>query len=137
MHWSTPYLHKPWSPAGYGPQSFNCWGLVWHVYRNHFGVTLPMYPSINAERLREVSREIAAHESEWIECKEPQDGCVVGLSTGQALHHVGIYIAADSGLVLHASAGNGVIAQSLAELRASGWNRISFYQHHKWPDSSK
>lgn len=137
MHWAVQYLGKPWQIDGFGPESFNCWGLVWWIYRRHYATELPQYAGINPKDTPARTRAFttASGAGDWLPLAAPADGCVVGLSAGRLIHHVGIFLAIDGGLVLHACDGKGVLCQSLPALRASGFNRISFYQHSSWPQN--
>lgn len=134
MHWDVQYLGKKWTVDGFGPDTFNCWGLVWWVYRKHFNCELPKFtisPDANAEVVRAFT--FASGSAEWFELPKPLDGCLVGMSSHKLIHHVGIYLAVDGGMILHSSRGKGVLCQSLPALRAQGWNRLSFYSYAKCP----
>lgn len=136
MHWSSQYLGKPYDVDGYGPDAFNCWGLVWEVYRAQFGIDLPKYGHVDPRQLPQIVRQIASEECQWERITEPKDGCVVGLSSGRSLHHVGIYLDVDGGLVLHARDQAGVIATPRAHLARHGWGKVNFYLHKSWRTSS-
>lgn len=134
MHWALPYVGLPWSLDGFGPRAFHCWGLVWHVQKEHFGREVPQYALVSPSDKLRVAREMdgAEHGGDWVELDEPAEGCVVGLSSHRVIHHVGVWTEADGGLVVHSSEGKGVLAQSLSALRANGYNRITFYAHRTW-----
>ena len=137
MHWAVKYIGLPWTPQGFGPQEFNCWGLVWWVQRNQFARDLPQHAFVSPYDRVRMAREMetAVHGSDWLELPKPMDGCVVGLSSSRIVHHVGLYADVDGGLVVHSCEGKGVLAQSVSNLRATGWNLIKFYAHRTWPTS--
>lgn len=137
MHWALQYLGLPWTPQGFGPTEFNCWGLVWHIQKERYNREVPKHAFVSPyDRLR-LTREMerATHGTEWIQLDKPQEGCVVGLSTSKLVYHVGVYLDIDGGRILHSCEGKGVLAQSLPSLRANGWSLIRFYTHRSWPTS--
>ena len=131
-HWAYDYLNKPWLIGGRGPDNFDCWGLVYCIYRDRYGILLPAYPTITSKNMLAVTKAITsgAAESDWVKLKEPIDGCVVALSKNtKILHHVGIYLDIDRGVLLHATDAGAVIAQSMHDLNRFGWRRIEYYKH--------
>lgn len=130
-HWSTPLLSLPWEAGGRGPTTYDCWGLLVKVYRERLSIELPEYNTIDPTNLGVCSREISLQASSmWTQIEKPVPLCAVGLSRSiKFLHHVGIYIPEDSGLILHCHEESGVIIQSEQELRHQGWRRIEFYGH--------
>ena len=131
-HWAFDYLNKPWQIGARGPDYFDCWGLVYCVYRDIYGILLPSYPGVDAKNLLRVTRAITdgATDSNWVQIDQPVDGCVVALSKNKkVLHHVGLYLAIDSGCVLHATDAGSVIAQPLHDLHRLGWSRREYYTY--------
>lgn len=109
---------------------FDCWGLLWFIYLNYFGVELELHP-VDPIHHEEVAKRINAgvDDGQWVRLMKPVDGCAVALSKSKVFHHVGIFTSIDGGLVLHAHDSGRVVAQSLAGLRSQGWSRIQFYKH--------
>lgn len=109
----------PFVSGGREEQGLDCWGLVQKVFRDIHQVELPSYPGIEAESTssvaRTMTREIA---QKWEAIEKPEDWCVVTLSGGSIVHHVGIYTPA--GRVLHSVPGSGSVHQSISGLRAMG-----------------
>jgi cell wall-associated NlpC family hydrolase len=137
MHWSNKYLGLPWVIAARGPFAYDCWGLVQAVYINEFGINLPTYPGIEFETklalAKLVEQEVTKAESRWKVEPTPIDGCVVAMSSHKAIHHVGVFIDVDGGLILHTQKGTGVVAQKQSTLKSVfRFSRIEFYSH-KWP----
>lgn len=133
MHWATKYVGKPWVSGARGPDVFDCWGLLYWVYLERYGVELPLYEGIDAQNLSLVTRMInagAQEHQQWSRITDPHDGCAVGMSSNIFFHHVGIYCAVDGGMVLHCADGRGVVAQSLVALKSQGWNRVEYFSHH-------
>jgi len=131
-HWAQQYIGRRWVSGARGPLTFDCWGLVWWIYKHHYAIELPEYPGLDAENIKLVGKLLTAGEKkEWTRILKPVDGCVVGMSQNKIFHHVGIYLDVDGGLVLHAYKGSsGVISQRPSNLRSQGWNRIEFYQYN-------
>lgn len=112
-HWAVKYIGLPYANGARGPDVFDCWGLVWWVQKHEFGRILPEFPVL------ECAPEIKAQLKEWSQVETPSDGDVVVMNGGR---HVGIYMDADAGLVLHARGGFGpfkatIGAQSLDVLK--------------------
>lgn len=134
MHWSSQYLNRPWVGGTAGPHAFDCWGLCVWVQRQHYQRECPIYDLVNPrdKPLVAVTMERALASHKWTQLQTPADGCIVALGQARDIHHVGIYIAADGGLVLHTQENSGVRAQPLRLLKTFGWNRIEFYLHRSW-----
>ena len=75
--------------------------------------------------------ELELKTGNWIRLTKPQDGAVVRLSD----FHIGIYLAADGGMVVHSHSRHGVKAQHPAVLRSFGHCVSEFYLPHSWPTS--
>lgn len=132
MHWAQNYLNKPWEIGARGPDKFDCWGLIYWIYKQHFNVELPLYPGVNAVNLKQVAQVITSEseDCDWIRLNVPQDNCVVAMSKNtKHLHHVGLYLDVDGGLILHALDAGNVIAQPLRDLSRFHWQRVEFFLH--------
>lgn len=132
-HWANTYLGRPWIPGGRGPAAFDCWGLLVHVYREHYGWTVPAHIGHHAEDVRENLRlfreEAAAARWRSLDKTEaPVDGDAVAMSMGRRFHHVGVFLDLDGGLVLHPMQGKGVMANTRAGLKTFGLNNLKFYR---------
>lgn len=130
-HWAIEYIGKPWENGGRGPVAFDCWGLLWFIYRKNLGIELPSYPNTDAKGLTLVRQLIKDEASggDWKRIAQPVNYCGVRLSPS----HVGIYLATDGGLILHAADGHNVVAQSVRVLQASGFKSLEFFQHVRAP----
>lgn len=133
MHWTCKYVGLKYKDGGRGPSEVDCWGLLQFVYRNEFKIDLPSLPGIsmaNAFRLDIViDQQIKA---DWIEVGNPQDGCGVGMSQKDDIHHVGIYCQADGGKIIHAW-DRSVVVDTKRGLMLKGFRVIKFYRHRLWP----
>lgn len=121
------YIGLPYKEGGDTLAGFNCWGLLRHIQRVHFGVIIPEVP---------ISDPVAS--AEWfkqgyeggtiIPVETPTHGCPV-LLKGETLPHVGVYLDLDGGGVLHALEGVGVVFTPKFELRRAGFTRVKFYKY--------
>ena len=133
MHWCVNYLGKPWKPGASGPNEFDCWGLISTVMRERAGIDVPLAPvARDRDDLRDVLREFQQSplHIDWLEIKKPErdlDGAL--MAQGKYPVHVGLYINADGGKVLHAIKEGGVVCMSLATLRHNGFRVVRWYRH--------
>lgn len=136
-HWILPYIGLRHALGGRDRNGVDCWGLLYLVYREHFGIELPVFPGVTVAGLADVvdliQREV---DSCWFEVVAPFDGAAVAMSQKSAMHHVGLYAEADGGKVIHCWNSQNVIVETLASLRRfKGFRTIKFYRHKLWPIS--
>ena len=117
-HWAVEYIGKRYEPGSTGPDSYDCWGLMYCVYKTVFGILLPEYPGITLVSLS-TQCEVIQHDiaTSWEEVELPFDGCGIAMSKQSAIHHVGVYITADGGRVLHATENAGVVTNTFRQLQ--------------------
>jgi len=130
QHWAQQYLGLPWRAGAQGPQAFDCWGLVRHVHRVRYGRDLPAV-AVNAAHQGAVRAEFAHTPimALWRPVPVPAEGDAVVMFKGAAADHVGLWLAADGGRVLHAAQGAGVVASSVQALRRLGWGRLQYMRY--------
>lgn len=128
-HWATRYIGLPWESGAQGPDAFDCWALVRHVQREHYGRELPVI-DVDAHDLAAVHAAFASHpeRARWRRVDAPQDGDCVQVWRGNEIDHVGIYLDIDDGRVLHAAQRAGVICTALPVLKRLGWHSVEFYR---------
>jgi len=131
-HWAKSYIGKPWARMARGPDSFDCWGLVYDVYKTHYNIELPqnLIDPIHVKAYAMAINEGKDH-PDWIEKDEPKEGYVVPLSKSRLFHHVGIWLDVDEGVILHAHQGSCVVAQSMHSMKAHNWTKFKYYTHRK------
>lgn len=123
-HWACQYLGRPWQNG----QS-DCYGLVRLVYKNQYQIDLPIV-DVNALNTLSVIKTIAGFDREqWVEVSTPIDGDVVQMGHAQRPHHVGVWIEADGGKILHSTEKFGAIAQTPSQAKANGWRVLNIYRH--------
>jgi cell wall-associated NlpC family hydrolase len=142
LHWVHKYLAIPYRPGGRDRTGLDCWGLLKLVYREQFGIELPEMPLLAPYRVRDAAGLLRSEQStSWTELAAPIDGCGIGLSQRSALHHVGIWAAADGGKIIHCleprhgheeGSAPCVAAVTKRDLWLQGWLVIKFYRHNLW-----
>jgi hypothetical protein len=132
MKWVDEVLNKPWVPGARGPDSFDCYGLLWWVKKHFYFEDIPHLGDIPYAGLKDVAKHFEENFAGWDHLDKPEDGCAVALSMiRNAIHHCGVWTERDGGLVIHADECGQVKAQSVRGLRLFGWRTIEFYQYRK------
>lgn len=135
MHWATKYIGIPYVQGGRDSTGLDCWGLVRLVYKEVFGMDLPLYPGITAKGLLYITSTIEeeAKEGEWDEVAFPFEGSAVAMSQRKAIHHVGVFTTSDGGKIIHCQDGQSVIADTPRRLAQKGFKVVRYYRHKLWP----
>lgn len=100
-HWAEQYLFDDlrWAENGAGPREWNCWSFVREIQRRHFGREIPPLPIGDEAGIRLVLADWEGR-SRWRKQRgAPAEGDIL-LMRGMDLH-VGLWIEADGGGVLH------------------------------------
>lgn len=130
LHWAFRYIGRPWEKGAQGPNSFDCWGFVRHINREHFGVEVPIIDT-DADDLRAVIKSMTgdSERSNWLSVTQPKEGDAVLMAHCKYPSHVGIWLDVDGGGVLHCIRGEGVVFSSISSLKICGWGRVEYYRH--------
>lgn len=123
------YIGLPWVSGAAGPDAFNCWGLLQVVQRDHFGIALP--DLIFGDAARQAYAE-HMQARDWEVVPATFHGAGVLLRGGDD-PHVGVWLDLDSGGVLHAMQGRGVIWTARSGLRLLGFSRLQYYRFNNGP----
>ena len=128
MHWAEHYIGVPWSATGEGPDNYHCWAFVRHIQQRHFGRALPGIP--NPEDVLAIARGFRDHpeRQRWEQVDSPKNGDCVLMRQARYPIHVGVWLDADNGGVLHCSQEAGVAFQTLNSLALNGWSVEGFYR---------
>ena len=138
LDWVNLVLAKPWEAGARGPDTFDCYGLLWWVSKNFYGVDLPCLQggeftfsaTPNFQEVKRLTDVFQTQLRQRTPLKAPVDGCAVGLSRiGGKVHHCGIWVDLDGGLVIHAEEATHVRAQTVRDMRFRGWSIIEFYTY--------
>ena len=129
LHWASPYVGKPWVPGAQGPDAFNCWGLVRWIQRLHFSRQMPEIPVDENDvaaitgGMRTMIKRIG-----WRRVPTPRDGDIAVMRSATDPLHVGVWLDADGGGILHSVRGVGVIFTGLGIMQLCGWLQVEFYR---------
>lgn len=134
-HWAAKYVGIPYEAGARGPVNYDCWGIIQLIYQQEKGIVLPELAGLSAEKLAEIHNAIVVESQSWIDVAVPTEGCVVCMSTGSIMHHVGVFIESNGGRVLHSKPGHNVIVETPRSLKLRGLRILKYYQHHLWPGS--
>lgn len=128
MHWAFNYLGLPWVSGHEGPTSFDCWGLVRYVQKQHYGRDLSSI-HVDADNVRAVVHAFNGNDerNRWHKVDAPKDGDCLLLSQSEEPTHVGVWLDVDGGGLLHAVKGAGVVFSSPANIRLMGYNILGAY----------
>lgn len=118
-------INQPWAKDGR-----HCWRLVIEVQRDLFGRELPSVMDVaptGSEGRRLKPKLFAEHDEvgRWREVILPEHGAIALMHLvslpPHALIHAGVYLALDGGGVVHCDHPQGVVFDSLTELRVRRW----------------
>lgn len=116
----------PYGEGSFGPNSYNCWGLLHYVQGQYFGVRMPKAPIGDAGRCHKMFRDHVTA-GVWALTDSPTHGDGALLRGGNE-PHVGVYLDFDGGGILHSMRGAGVIFTSVSELYKFGFSKVKYYR---------
>lgn len=124
--WAAGYIGLPWQAGAAGPNAWDCWGLFRAVQAAHFGRAVPEIPVADHDDPDLLAGLFLRHpeRDRWARVERPAPGDAVIVHRPL---HVGVWLPADGGGVLHAVRGAGVIYTRDAAWRVSGFGRREFY----------
>ena len=115
----------PHSPGATGPEAFDCFNLFAAVQRRLFGRDVPWSDSfltdgtgpreiLDAFRWQDIRRM-------WPEVARPRHGDAVLMAKARDARHIGVWVDFGPGFCgcLHATSGQGVVIETVAQLRAN------------------
>lgn len=123
-HWAAQYIGLP-----YAPPARDCWGFVRDIWRMHFGLAVPAITVVPGS-LRAAMCAFRDHpeRAAWEEVPVPEEGDAVLMAHNRHPAHVGVWVAADGGGVLHCQRPHGVMFSAPAALARAGWSRLHYYR---------
>ena len=138
-HWTEEYIGIPFKDKGRDEEGLDCWGLVYLVYLEMFGIELPTYLEDydtikNLPLLKRLFVE-GAHSGGWVRVlpKQEKMGDVFLLPLAGVRTHVAICV--EPGLMLHVTEGIDVCVE---EYWSRAWEarmkRAIIYRHPRLTD---
>lgn len=123
-------IGKGWKPCTYGPDHFDCWGLVVDSFAKIDGIELPSLSAYQQGKLDLVSGMAEAmQKGSWAKIESPEDGCVVACLNEQGyLVHVGRYF---FGRLFHSSGSievGGCVCLWSLRMTKLRFAKLEFYQ---------
>ena len=129
MHWASNYIGLPWRRGADGPEAFDCWGLVVFVQGRHFNTIMP-HISDREFSLRQIAAAVKTHDYAWERTNTPLEGDIVLMARRSVYAHIGVWVNANTGGILHCAERAGVIFSKLNTLSLQGWGSVTIY-HRK------
>lgn len=129
--WVNNYIGLPYSNRGRSRDGSDCWGLVYMVEKEVFGIELPDLLSEyrSADNIDETS-EVIAMQKAMIPADKvevPTTGDIVLIAYRGVVCHTGIYV--EPNMILHTERGKASVLEKLTRLsyraRVEGFYRVS------------
>lgn len=125
-------IGRPYRIGARGPDEFDCYGLARHVQRELAAVDMPDVAFSDATTRAAAEAMLAHPEREaWAELAgQPQDLDLVLMgNVAKRDFHLGTFVVpAIAGIVLHIDQRNGVVADDIPSLQATGFNYLRFFR---------
>lgn len=133
-HWAQDYVlaELAWEPGGRGPHAFDCWGLFAHVQRSRFGREVGEV-DVDAMDVRACMQACQQHNARarWspVPERQAQEGDAVLMAHARHPSHVGVWVDADGGGVLHCVRGMGAVFSPAAQLARARWRILEVLRY--------
>lgn len=89
--WAIKYIGLPYKDACWGPNYFDCWGLMALIYKNEFNICIHENMDVYTDKTSKVNRLI-----KYIALWEPVDEPIIGdgilFLIANKVPHCGVYI---------------------------------------------
>lgn len=108
--WVRKYIGLEYKDACWGPDYYDCWGLVSLVYKEEFDIDITKDMTMYSDRVGKVKR-MQKYYSQWSRVEKPEIGDGILFLIAGKLPHCGIYIG-DSKM-LHSIEGTSSCIQQL------------------------
>lgn len=115
-------IGKPWVDRAYGPDSFDCWGLVVDSFEKVDGISIPTVEGYSEFESTSACTSNALGTGRWLESEEPSAGLVFVCEQNGEASHVGRMV--DSQYCLHSPhSGSGVQVNRLSAMKRLNRNQ--------------
>jgi cell wall-associated NlpC family hydrolase len=124
-NWIENYLGDEWRASDH-----DCWGFFRRVQAEQFKRELPVIEPSNYG-VRTLIRTYSDHaeRARWHPVDYAMEGDGVLMGKARRPTHVGVWVEADGGGVLHCQENSGVIFTSHRALARLGWNVLGLYRY--------
>lgn len=133
MHWAADLIGLPYRRGAHGPDAFDCWGLVRHIFEQVHGITMPaiaigQLDDPTLENVVAIKR--AAEVSGWKPSgdTQPAEHDIVLMSSVEGRHVGVIVLVSGSLLLLHCIERVGVCVQPIVDLQRMGFHGFTFWR---------
>jgi len=125
MSWAIDYIGDPWIAGEH-----DCWAFFRRVQKEVFHVELPAF-DVDVDNILSVAKELNSNEekSNWDKVCSPKEGDAVLMAHTKYPSHIGVWVDADRGGVLHCTRGEGVVFSNYKSLEMLGWKTLTYYRH--------
>lgn len=123
-HWAIDYIGQPWIA-----REHDCWAFFRKVQAAHFGNQVPDFgfdPTVALSCARAI--ESNPETGRWQAVTVPHEGDAVLMGRNRVASHIGVWVSADGGGVLHCLRSSGVVLQKHSRLAGDGWSHVQFYR---------
>jgi len=116
--WVAEHMGCRWKAHAYGPDSFDCWGFVYHIFKTVKGIEIERYQYVDPHNRKNVANAFCDNVNvvTWEKLEKPLEFSVVLLGRSKYPTHCGIYLNVDGGVIVHCSERGGVTVVSLNNL---------------------
>lgn len=123
-HWAEHYIGAPWVAGDH-----DCWAFARRVWRERFGLVVPAV-DVDATNRMACGRAFQGHPERdcWTRVDRPVEGDAVLLGKSGRPSHVGVWVEAGPGAVLHCVQGAGVVCNDPTALALAGWRVLGWYR---------
>lgn len=123
-HWAIDYIGDPWVAGEH-----DCWAFARRVWREQFGLDIPAVDVDSMNRMACV-RAFAQHDERcaWAKVDVPEEGDAVLMGKNTRPSHVGVWVDAGGGGVLHCVEVSGVLYNTVQSLGFSGFRVLGYYR---------
>ena len=91
INWVRKYIGLTYKDASWGPEYYDCWGLLALVYKDEFDIDIIKDMTLYSSKVGKIQR-FKEYKSRWIEISNPEIGDVILFLIGGQIPHCGIYI---------------------------------------------
>jgi len=90
-NWAKNYIGIPYKEACWGPEYYDCWGLIVLIYKNEFDIDIHKNMIMYVDKRDKVDR-LLEYVSSWTNIDKPEIGDGILFLIASKLPHCGVYI---------------------------------------------